>query len=142
MRPVFTRLEEIGILPGEYVNEGHVSDMTLIHELDDLIRRGVEVEQTEAGTSTETSDIASDKDPDPEFESFSATMSDVNSGQIEALLDKIGGVAPLEIFLRDLAKAKGFQRLGSNVKKGIKSELDMLVRRGKISINNGIIRLL
>nr|EDZ38297.1 MAG: DNA helicase [Leptospirillum sp. Group II '5-way CG'] len=142
MRPVFTRLAEIGILPGEYVNEVQVSDMTLIHELDDLIRKDVEVEQTEAGTSAETSDIASDNDLDPEFESFSATISDTNSGQVEALLDKIGGIAPLEMFLRELAKAKGFQRLGSNVKKGLETELEMLIRRGKISINNGIIKLL
>ena len=141
MRPVFDRLAEIGIMPGAYVNEGHVSDMTLIHELDDLIRSSAEVEQPEEGLSTETSDIKSDDALDEEFEHFS-TILDINNGQVEALLDKIGGVAPLEMFLRDLAKAQGFQRLGSNVKKGLKSELELLVRRGKITINNGIIRLL
>jgi len=142
MRPVFDRLAEIGIPPGAYVNEDQVSDMTLIHELDGLIRSRAEVEQPEGGNSTETSDIESDDDLDQEFEHFSATKSDIDPGQVEALLDKVGGVANLEVFIRDLAKAKGFKRLGSNVKKRLKLELNRLVRRGKITINNGIIRLL
>ena len=63
-------------------------------------------------------------------------------GPVEALLGSLGGTAPLDVFLRDFAKSKGFQRLGKNVRKGLETELDMLSRKGKILIKGGVIRLL
>ena len=38
-------------------------------------------------------------------------------------------------------KAKGFQRLGRNVRKGLQTELERLARKGKILMKDGIIRL-
>jgi hypothetical protein len=63
-------------------------------------------------------------------------------GQVEALLGSLGGTVPLDVFFRDFAKSKGFQRLGKNVRKGLETELDMLSRKGKILIKGGVIRLL
>jgi hypothetical protein len=51
-------------------------------------------------------------------------------------------MAPLDAFLRDIAKANGFQRLGRNVRKELEVELAKLSRRGRISIQGGVIRLL
>jgi hypothetical protein len=62
-------------------------------------------------------------------------------GQVEALLGTLGGTVQLENFLRDFAKAKGFQRLGRNVRKGLQTELEMLSRKGRIVMKDGIIRL-
>ena len=53
----------------------------------------------------------------------------------------MGGIAPLDDFLRQFAKAKGFQRLGRSVRKGLESELARLSRTGKIAIESGVIRL-
>ena len=53
-----------------------------------MLSRGGECEKD----TDETSDIESDDGLDPEFESFFATMLDINRGHIEALLDKVGGV--------------------------------------------------
>ena len=62
-------------------------------------------------------------------------------GQVEALLGTLGGTVQLEAFLRDFVKAKGFQRLGRNVRKGLQTELERLARKGKILMKDGIIRL-
>jgi hypothetical protein len=42
MRPVFDRLAELGIPPEANLDGEHAPDMTLIHELDDLIRNGLD----------------------------------------------------------------------------------------------------
>ena len=66
----------------------------------------------------------------------------LDHGQVEALLAGLGGAASLDVFLRDFAKSKGFQRLGKNVRKSLETELDMLSRKGAILIKGGVIRLL
>lgn len=138
MRPVFDRLGELGIPPEADTAKAVESDMTLIHELDDLIRTGFE---TENGFSLEAA-------PENEVESDGDIVIQmpfdihVDQGQVEALLAVLGGTAQLDVFLRDFAKAKGFQRLGKNVRKSLEAELDMLSRKGKILIRGGVIQLL
>jgi len=61
---------------------------------------------------------------------------------VEAFLSSKGGVAPLETFLRELAMAAGYQRLGKNIRAGLEAELGRLQRMGKVSLSGGIIRLL
>ncbi len=140
MRPVFDRLGELEIPPEANIDEPQGSDMTLIHELDDLIRDGIDV--AEAVQAAETFSNARDGEFDPEFDGRSVTSTDFNHGQVEAILCSSGGTVPLETFLRDFAKAKGFQRLGRNVRKGIETELERLSRKGKIAIKSGVIQLL
>ena len=83
----------------------------------------------------------SDKDEDEVVVRLS-TGGSFDGGQVEVLLGKMGGTAPLDAFLRDFAKSKGFQRLGRNVRKSLETELDMLSRKGKILIKGGVIQLL
>jgi hypothetical protein len=53
----------------------------------------------------------------------------------------MGGIVPLETFLREIARSKGFQRLGKRVRMGLEAELATLAQSGKISIEGEIIRL-
>lgn len=138
MRPVFDRLGELDIPPEANNDEAPVSDMTLVHELDDLIRNGFEVENGDSPTLAPVDAAIDDDDvviPIP-------TGTNFDHGQVEALLGSLGGTATLDTFLRDFAKSKGFQRLGRNVRKGLETELDMLSRNGIIMIEGGVIRLL
>lgn len=138
MRPVFDRLEELGIPPEADSSEAPGSDMTLIQELDDMIHNGFEAEN---GLSLVAEPVtARGKDADALFPLPAGTNFD--HGQVEALLNTLGGTASLDVFMRDFAKSKGFQRLGKNVRKSLETELDMLSRSGKILIKDGIIRLL
>jgi virulence-associated protein VapD len=45
MQQVFKRLEELEIPPESHIDESQVSDMTLIHELDDIIRHSLNPEE-------------------------------------------------------------------------------------------------
>jgi predicted RNA binding protein YcfA (HicA-like mRNA interferase family) len=143
MRPVFARLAELEIPPETNTDEQPVSDMTLLHELDDLIGQGFNVEEVqehEALISDELDLIAGGGDQ-RDFDGFAINPADFDHGQVESLLSNLGGIAPLDDFLRQFAKAKGFQRLGRSVRKGLESELARLSRTGKITIESGVIRL-
>ena len=143
MRPVFARLAELEIPPEANTDEQPVSDMTLLHELDDLIAQGInleEVQEHEALVSDELDSMAGGSDQ-RDFAGFAANPADFDHGQVESLLSSLGGIAPLDDFLRQFAKAKGFQRLGRSVRKGLESELARLSRSGKITIESGVIRL-
>ena len=141
MRPVFDRLGELEIPQEASADDPQTSDMTLIHELDDMIRNGLGGDELVAETSTETSADAK-CDDDLGIANGEMPPTDFDHGQVEALLSSLGGIVSLETFLRDFAKVKGFQRLGRNVRKGLEAELEMLGRKGKIAVKSGIIRLL
>ena len=51
----------------------------------------------------------------------------------------MGGMAPLDDFMRQFAKTKGFRRLGKNVRRGLESELETLMHAGKIVMDRGVI---
>lgn len=143
MRPVFDRLGELGIPPEAATTEDPNSDMTLIHELDDLIRNGFEGENDTVDVVDVAEMTGTDFSNDNDEVGERILTSDVFDGaQVEALLSEMGGKALLDAFLRQFAKTKGFQRLGRNVRKGLETELDMLSRKGRILIRGGMIRLL
>ena len=141
MRPVFDRLGELEILQEVTADEAPASDMTLIHELDDLIRKGTDPETAEpVGGVMEAA--SADEEVEDDLAGLATTGSAVfDHGEVEVLLGKLGGTAPLETFLRYLAQSKGFRRLGRKVRMGLETELEMLARRGRIEIRSGIVRL-
>lgn len=144
MRPVFARLTELDIPQDAFTAiPEQAADMTLVHELDAIIARGFEANEP-AAASAPTAPAAPSSAYLPDLDDLLATSMglDFNNGQVESFLGRTGGVAPLESFLRNLAKSKGFQRLGKNVRKSIEVELTKLRRQGKIAIDGGIIRLL
>ena len=63
-------------------------------------------------------------------------------GKYSTINARLGGFAPIESFLREIAKHKGFKRLGKNVRKELESELKKLLHEGRISIDGDVIRLL
>jgi very-short-patch-repair endonuclease len=126
MAPVFRRIEEMEI-PAEGVPEGSTgTDLTLIHELEDLVR---ETDDTEA-VMPMPAVPAVEHDSFPSAVSYSAFHTPVDkqdifveysAGTIEHLLMELGGNVTLEDFLPHLAKARGFQRLGKNIRKVLES---------------------
>lgn len=139
MRPVFDRLGELEIPPEANTDEAPESDMSLIHELDALIRTGFDAEDGLAMPLGVVAEAVVENDDDVVIP-ISAAQFD--GGQVQALLAKLGGTAPLDVFLRHFAKSKGFQRLGSNVRKSLETELDILSRNGVILIKGGVIQLI
>ena len=141
MRPVFDRLGELEILQEVTADEAPASDMTLIHELDDLIRKGTDPETAEPVGGVMVA-ASADEEVEDDLAGLATTGSAVfDHGEVEVLLCKLGGTAPLETFLRYLAQSKGFRRLGRKVRMGLETELEMLARRGRIEIRSGIVRL-
>ena len=134
MRPVFDRLAELDIPPESLDAEPPVTDMTFVYELEALIAEGFDNDATldESPGQLET---AADES---ESESTSGPLV-FEDGQVEALLKSLGGMAPLEDFLRQFAKSKGFRRLGRNVSKGLESELAKLMHAGKLVMDRGVI---
>lgn len=85
---------------------------------------------------------SADEEVEDDLAGLATTGSAVfDHGEVEVLLGKLGGTAPLETFLRYLAQSKGFRRLGRKVRMGLETELEMLARRGRIEIRSGIVRL-
>jgi predicted RNA binding protein YcfA (HicA-like mRNA interferase family) len=143
MRPVFARLAELEI-PQEAFTKApeQAADMTLVHELDEIIAQGFEADEpAEAAVPAEAPEIVIDDPLALIGLSPAATSPDFNHGQVEAFLARKGGVAPLETFLRELAAAVGYQRLGKNIRASLEAELAKLQRKGKVSLSGGIIRL-
>lgn len=132
MKPVFQRLEEMDIPPELGLGEATPdADRTLLHELDAMIEEG----------RVEDENMMDAEMAHPE-ESASGLSIGGDPDQVVAILKGIGGLAPIEDFLRELAKVNGYQRLGKNVRGNLMAELDSLVRMGVIAHVGGIVRLL
>jgi very-short-patch-repair endonuclease len=143
MQPVFARLAELEItqeactaLPQQ------TTDMTLIHELDDLIAQDCDDEKPSEAIAPAEAPAAFIDDPLALFELNPAAASNFNNGQLEAFLSSKGGLAQVETFLREVAAAAGYHRLGKNIRAGLEAELFKLQREGRASLSGGIIRLL
>src|SRR5439155_6947541 len=142
MKSVFSRLAELEIPPEVDVAEELTADMTLVHELEDMTAKGFDVsEVTEVRVADELDLQLGRNGADVVPTGFAATPMDFDSGEVEQLLGGLGGIFPLENFLRHIARIKGFQRLGRNVRRSLESELTKLQREGKITIESGLIRL-
>ena len=160
MQAVFSKLEELGIPPEGNGGEAPLSDMTLIHELIALVNENAEAPIAVEASDSETADLQfEDGDLDleqnvlPDFGAFAGGMDrpkysrvagapgNPNRGQVEMLLETFGGTASLPDFMRHLAKIRGYQRVGRIVRKSLQSEIAALRRKGKVSIENGTIRL-
>ncbi len=144
MQPVFARLAELEI-PPEAFNTApeQAADMTLIHELDNLIALGFEDENSAEWQAPADAPEEVRDDPDTLIgRRLAATAPDFSRAHVEAVLSSSGGVASLEPFLRELAMAAGYQRLGKNIRASFEAELGELERMGRVSLSDGIIRLL
>lgn len=138
MRPVFARLDELEIPREADSGLPDTSDMTLLHELDELIEgstQKVPVQQAlpmgekDRSEGEELQDSPSLRPPD-KVENIDQSDGDARApGDI---LARMGGVANLDSFLRELARAHGFQRLGKNVRDRMMAELET-------SLNNRIL---
>jgi very-short-patch-repair endonuclease len=144
MRPVFDRLAELEIPPevDADVQATEGTEMTLIHELDALMRDGLQADEAQVDALQVPSESILEEQPAPELDDLAPLPPDLSFAQVETLLRGLNGTALLDPFLRDLARARGSQRLGRKVRAGLEAELEMLARQGKVAIGGGYIRLL
>lgn len=143
MQPVLARLAELEIAQEAFSTVAvQAADMTLVHELDEMIALGMEARGT-AGTKdlNAPSETAEEQSEASGYVPHNATL-EIDHEQVEVLLSRSGGVASLEIFLRDLAMAAGYQRLGKNIRAGLLAGLMKLQRLGKVSLSGDIVRKL
>jgi len=144
MRPVFERLLELGI-PAEVDADVHATvdtEMTLINELDALMRDELQEDESQGDAVQVPSESIREERPVSELDGLAPLPQYINLAQVEALLDGLNGSALLDPFLRDLARARGFQRLGRKVREGLEAELEMLAQQGRVAIGGGYIRRL
>lgn len=144
MRPVFHRLLELEI-PPEVDADVHATagtEMKLIHELDALMRDELQEDEPQGNAVQLPSESIREEQTASEPDGLAPLPQHINLAQVEALLDGLNGSALLDPFLRDLARTRGFQRLGRKVREGLEAELAMLAQQGRIAIGGGYIRRL
>jgi very-short-patch-repair endonuclease len=165
MLPVFLRLKELEIPPEADMAQPDINDTTLLHELDSIIDCGVVIEQSAVEVSpVESMPFANMDDVFVPFESASGPNEIVteneNAGLVQAeifdsliftgassksaaeLLVDMGGAAPLDDFLRELAKARGYQRLRNSVREKLMGELKPYLQNRTLDMVNDVIRVL
>ena len=159
MEVVFAKLGELGIPPVGEDGEAPLTDMTLIHELAALISAEEEsvtdLNDSDDGEDLqfENSDFDLEENAAIDVGAFSGGTDGLKTGylfgndsaskraQVETLLEAFGGSASVPEFMKQLAKNRGYQRVGKLIKKSLRSEIAFLKRKGKVSIENGTIRL-
>jgi hypothetical protein len=72
--------------------------------------------------------------------STATTSLDFTLEELDVFLSRKGGVAQVETFLREVAAAAGYQRLGKNIRADLEAALFKLQRMGRLSISGGVIR--
>lgn len=159
METVFSRLSALGIPPVGSDGEAKPNDLTLVYELEALMNADNE-ELTDIDRTDDVEDLqfeAGDFDLPEEATIDAGTLpSGLNGlqagylsgsqnsskqGQVESLLEAFGGTALLPDFMRQLAKVRGYHRVGRLIQKSLKSEFASLKRKGTVVIENGSIRL-
>ena len=141
MKPIFDRLIEMEITPDGTLDEKQSDDWTLVNELETIARQE---EETIEESDYETNDIVQDTSApvsdytqpivEPDGASSNASFQVHSGTSIDQLLDTFGGRTSLEMFLRSLAKTRGYQRLGKDIRRSLMRELTRLERNGKLLI--------
>ena len=144
MRPVFERLRELEIPQEADTDLSDTTDMSLVHELEEMIAWGNLDTLSSEGCSQESSDsmvMTAIEDTIPVFMTSDKNQDDPEPGSPFGLLKSLGGMAQLEHFLREFAKSQGFQRLGKNVREKMMDELNTHVRKGHVVIDGKAVRI-
>jgi very-short-patch-repair endonuclease len=159
METVFSKLSQLGIPPVGSDGEAPPNDLTLVYELEALMNADGEALtdidstddagnlQFEAGDFDLPEEATIDAGTFPSglsgFQTgyLSGSQNGSKLGQVESLLEAFGGTALLPDFMRQLAKVRGYHRVGRLIRKSLKSEIASLKRKGKIAIEDGSIRL-
>lgn len=147
MRPVFARLDELEIPREADSNLPNTNDMTLLHELDELIEGSTQKVPVQQALQIGREDHPKDEElqdslslrPTEKFEKIDQGGGDARMpGDI---LARMGGVANLDSFLRELARTHGFQRLGKNVRDRMMAEIEASLNNGTLFIKDKKIQL-
>ena len=141
MRPVFERLQALGI-PPEANHGGDPAagqENRLIDELDALIGQGNEPGDVRLDPQAAPIEpMPAEPHPLPADNPRPMPAEGLGHRQVMELLD--GRSAPYEQFLRELARARGCQRLGRRVREDLEAELELMARHGQLEIGDDEIR--
>lgn len=159
MEPVFKRLEELEIPREANQNLPPISDLTLLHELNEIIEGGFQTDDDESNSASsdiyladeehaaddeQISDDEDEKQTQIPFSSdnpfFAQPHSQDTFGVID-ILKKFGGQAPLEDVLRELSRSRGFLRLGKNVRAQMMKDIRKVTRKNIAILEKGILKL-
>jgi very-short-patch-repair endonuclease len=147
MQPLFSKLEELGIFPEQERDVASVAKAPMVEELEALVvSMSSEPEGEPSGAMASVGDDEVDESEEgavsSQFNDLTGDKVHRHEGDVEQLLLATGGVALVDDFLRRLSRLRGYKRLGRAVKKNLVFELAALKRRGKISVESGIVQLL
>jgi very-short-patch-repair endonuclease len=149
MKPVFDRLREMEIPTDGQLKEDSSTDRVLISELEMLVQQADEtIEEPDYEATSAKQDLLSEESVAAAEPAGShivqndTIFQEYTHATIERFLVDLGGQASVEGFLHHFSKARGFQRLGKQVRKSLNRELNRLRRQGKIALEDGVIRLL
>ena len=141
MRPVFDRLRELGIPPeaNRVRDPAARPENATVDELDALIEQGNAPGHNPLDPQAAPIEpVPAEPHPLPADDPTAMPVEGTGHRQVMALLG--GGSAPYEQFLRELARARGCQRLGRKVREGLEAELALLAGQGRLEIRDGEIR--
>lgn len=135
MKPVFARLAELNLPPEEAAEDESATDMTLVHELKELMLLSPSMD----GLASEESELEAlgDMELDDLLAESLQQQATVDKTLVQRVLKGMGGRGPLDEFLRRYAKTKGFRRLGKNIRQSLENELAVLAKSGEIQLSHG-----
>ncbi len=145
LRPLFSKLSELGIGPEADHTALVATGDTLIRELEDLIKEDASL----LHENLETLTIDQDESGDAIELGFAAqrdllheAASSVDQERIKSFLPRIGDKVTYDHLLKHLSLSFGHQRLGKKIKSRLSDELHKLEQDGVIRIIQGVVERL
>ena len=137
MKPVFDRLEELGIPALGQAPEDRCNDWTLIRELEALV--GAESFNGDAGAAGFSTQKGEREEPERDSaahafyeETAVSAPKGLPSSNIPLILRTCGGRIPLGMMVKVWANMQGYQRVGKNVRECFEVELEEQVRQNVV----------
>jgi ADP-ribosylglycohydrolase/very-short-patch-repair endonuclease len=142
MKPLFARLAELEISPEGVAEEESATDMTLIHELKELILLAHPADSfSSEKQSASDGAVCSDTKPDGFLLEPNQLQVTGDKVLIELILNEMDGGGSLDEFRERYKTSKGFERMGKNIRLSLERDLAELTGSGKIIIDHDRIKL-
>ncbi|MRR54186.1 MAG: DUF559 domain-containing protein [Deltaproteobacteria bacterium] len=138
MKPVFERLEELGIPPVGQDAEERRDDRTLIYELEEIVYENSLSDEDPIDINAEPHQSESKSSEGPQ-ESDQKVHSELS---LVDILRAIGGRVHIDDLLRRWSLVRGYKRIGKNIREAFDTELRVQELKRTIVVSDNIVRLL
>ncbi len=164
MEPVFKRLAELEIPKEANLDLPQISDLTLIHELDQIIDAGFVLYSDgikssdsditslfEDELSVDSEDNENDENQDNQLNILDCLSSPVLGSSLNVtqspvtvidIIKSFGGQASLDDVVKELSRAKGFVRLGKNVRAEILKDVRKQMSSNQLILEDGLVKFM